>query len=597
LKENIPILVLDFLLQSTAECSAAKAPLEAKECLADCAICVREGSDTPLFFVHDGAGELAYLPLLASHIHSEIPIYGLPAQSADETAKRTMEVMAMRMVRMVRTVQPVGPYRLAGWSFGGVLAYEIATQLIGADEKVEFIGLLDSTYLAGIKDPAGPIPKFNEKDLLVSMMQHHPALNQDENVQRAVSELQSSSATMDFTAIVRRLQELSLTPENWKHLPLAQIQQSLTRVHSCMVANSGYSAQRIAVPITLFVSDDHPSVPLRGWNAALPSARICVKRIPGTHLSMLSVPNVEILGQALTQAIRAVPTSSKNTAEKDYGPLAVLQTGQRTMSPLFCVPGAGASVGSFVELTTHLKSWPMYGFEPRGLDGTMLPHSTVPAAAQSYLRALRGVYPNGPVQLFGHSFGGWVVFEMANRLIEAGRDVSLLTILDSWVPEDDAITREYNHIEAIMDWIDIFEMLLERSFGISDKDLESRNEKARMELLHSRLVNTGLMPRRSKPEELYGSVHTFAMSLRTHYKPDKQYMGPVQLVLVDDSRLDHAANRQRHELAVQGWKRWAPNLIYLKAPGNHMTTLKSPHVLELAGFISNPGRANAVQGT
>jgi thioesterase domain-containing protein len=85
--------------------------------------------------------------------------------------------------------------------------------------------------------------------------------------------------------------------------------------------------------------------------------------------------------------------------------------------------------------------------------------------------------------------------------------------------------------------------------------------------------------------------------LRTHYKPDKQYMGPVQLVLVDDSRLDHAANRRRHELVVQGWKRWAPNLIYLKAPGNHMTVLKSPHVLELARFISNPGRANAVQGT
>jgi thioesterase domain-containing protein len=597
LKENIPILVLDLLLQSTAESPSAKATLEAKQSPADRAICVREGSETPLFFVHDGAGELTYVPLLASHINSEIPIYGLPAQSAQETAKRTMEVMAMRMVRMIRAVQPGGPYRLAGWSFGGVLAYEIATQLIGADEKVEFIGLLDSTYLAGIKDPVGPIPKFNEKDLLVSIIEHYPILNQDGKVQSAVSELQSSSAAMDFTTIVRRLQEMSLAPESWKHLPVAQIQQSLTRVHSCMVANSGYSAQRIPVPVDLFVSDDNPSTPLRGWNAALPSARICVKQIPGTHLSMLASPNVEMLGQSLTQAMRAVPTPSKNAGEKDYAPLAVLQTGQRTMLPLFCVPGAGASIGSFVELTTHLKSWPMYGFEPRGLDGTMLPHSAVPAAAQSYLRALRGVYPNGPVQLFGHSFGGWVVFEMANRLVEAGRDVSLLTILDSWVPEDDAITREYSHIEAIMDWIDIFEMLLERSLGVTDKDLESRNEKARMELLHSRLVNAGLMPRRSKPEELYGSVHTFAMSLRTHYKPDKQYMGPVQLVLVDDSRLDHAANRQRHEIAVQGWKRWAPNLIYLKAPGNHMTALKSPHVLDLARFISNPGRANAVQGT
>ena len=113
MKENIPILVLDLLLQSTAESPAVQATSEAKQSPAECALCVREGSDTPLFFVHDGAGELAYLHLLASHVHSEIPIYGLPAQSAQETAKRTMEVMAMRMVRMVREVQPAGPYRLA----------------------------------------------------------------------------------------------------------------------------------------------------------------------------------------------------------------------------------------------------------------------------------------------------------------------------------------------------------------------------------------------------------------------------------------------------------------------------------------------------
>lgn len=593
----MPGLVLDLFLQSSAEFPAAKAILEAKQSPADCAIHIREGSDTPLFFIHDGAGELAYVSLLASHISPEIPIYGLPAQSGQETPRRTMEVMAMRMVRMIRAVQPAGPYRLAGWSFGGVLAYEIATQLIGADEKVGFLGLFDSTYLAGIKDPVGPIPNFNAKDLLISMMQHGPDLNEDGKAQSAISELQSGSSTMDFSTMVRRLHEMSLTPQIWKHLTVAQIQQSLARVYSCMVANWGYCAQRISVPVDLFVSNDNHSIPLRGWNAVLPSTRIRVKRIQGTHLSMLAAPNIELLGQALVQAVRTASTPLKGAEVKDYEPLAVLQTGQRAMVPLFCVPGAGASVGSFVELTTHLKSRPVYGFEPRGLDGTLLPHSTIPAAAQCYLRALRGVYPNGPVQLFGHSFGGWVAFEMAIRLAEKGRDVPLLTILDSWVPDDDALVREYNHIDAIMDWIEIFELLLERSLGITDKDLESRNEKARMELLHTRLVNAGLMPRRSKPEELYGSVHTFAMSLRAHYKPDKQYTGAVQLVLVDDSRLDQAANRRRHEIAVHGWKQWAPNLIYLKGPGNHMTTLKSPHVIELARFITNPAKATAERGS
>ena len=48
---------------------------------------------------------------------------------------------------MIRAVQPDGPYRLAGWSFGATLAYEIATQLIGDDASVEFLGSLDGYYL------------------------------------------------------------------------------------------------------------------------------------------------------------------------------------------------------------------------------------------------------------------------------------------------------------------------------------------------------------------------------------------------------------------------------------------------------------------
>jgi thioesterase domain-containing protein len=52
--------------------------------------------------------------------------------------------MAQRMVGIIRSVQPHGPYRLAGWSFGGVLAHEVAQQLLGLDEPVEFIGMLDS---------------------------------------------------------------------------------------------------------------------------------------------------------------------------------------------------------------------------------------------------------------------------------------------------------------------------------------------------------------------------------------------------------------------------------------------------------------------
>src|SRR5260221_13274246 len=79
---------------------------------------------------------------LAHEIAGEVPIYGLPL--VERPIPQSVEQLARVHVAAIRKVQPAGPYRLAGHSFGGVLAYEIAAQLIGADETVEFLGLLDS---------------------------------------------------------------------------------------------------------------------------------------------------------------------------------------------------------------------------------------------------------------------------------------------------------------------------------------------------------------------------------------------------------------------------------------------------------------------
>ena len=73
-----------------------------------------------------------------------ISVYGLPGAPLDEPQLETIEGMAARLVKIMRTVQPVGPYRFAGWSLGGVLAYEVAIQLIGQDQIVEFAGLIDA---------------------------------------------------------------------------------------------------------------------------------------------------------------------------------------------------------------------------------------------------------------------------------------------------------------------------------------------------------------------------------------------------------------------------------------------------------------------
>jgi thioesterase domain-containing protein len=84
------------------------------------------------------------------------------------------------------------------------------------------------------------------------------------------------------------------------------------------------------------------------------------------------------------------------------------------------------------------------------------------------------------------------------------------------------------------------------------------------------------------------------MALRAHYKPDKPYFGQIQLILVHDPKLEeNVSKRQGH--VVESWKHWAPNLVCLHAPGNHMTVLKAPHVFTLAQLIQ-AARTGTVEG-
>ena len=70
---------------------------------------------------------------------------------------RTLEAMAERYLAALRRIQPHGPYRLGGWSMGGVAAFEMARRLAQAGEEVELLALLDS-YAPGHPGGVGREP-------------------------------------------------------------------------------------------------------------------------------------------------------------------------------------------------------------------------------------------------------------------------------------------------------------------------------------------------------------------------------------------------------------------------------------------------------
>ncbi|MCP3468529.1 thioesterase domain-containing protein [Bradyrhizobium sp. CCGUVB23] len=71
------------------------------------------------------------------------PVYALPWPPFSEVQFPTLKEMASQLNLAIRKIQPRGPYRLAGYSSGGILAYAIAQRLLDQDEAVSFIALID----------------------------------------------------------------------------------------------------------------------------------------------------------------------------------------------------------------------------------------------------------------------------------------------------------------------------------------------------------------------------------------------------------------------------------------------------------------------
>ncbi|WP_338118070.1 amino acid adenylation domain-containing protein [Streptomyces coryli] len=104
------------------------------------------GSRTPLFALHPAGGLSWCYSALLARLDPEQPVYGLQARGLTGVGElpRTLEDMAADYAAQIRSVQPHGPYRLLGWSVGGVVAQAVAVRLREAGERVELLALLDA---------------------------------------------------------------------------------------------------------------------------------------------------------------------------------------------------------------------------------------------------------------------------------------------------------------------------------------------------------------------------------------------------------------------------------------------------------------------
>lgn len=109
-------------------------------------VLLKEGDDgAPLFIAHGLGGNVMELTQLGKLIDSPHAVYAIQARGLDGESEPcdTVEEMGQVYVEAIREIQPRGPYFLAGYSFGGLVALEIAQRLAGAGEKIGLLAFLD----------------------------------------------------------------------------------------------------------------------------------------------------------------------------------------------------------------------------------------------------------------------------------------------------------------------------------------------------------------------------------------------------------------------------------------------------------------------
>jgi acyl-CoA synthetase (AMP-forming)/AMP-acid ligase II/thioesterase domain-containing protein/NAD(P)-dependent dehydrogenase (short-subunit alcohol dehydrogenase family) len=256
------------------------------------------GAQSALFLAPTAFGTVSAYFRFAELLPSDQPVYGLnpPGLVDDEAPLTEMDALAAWMARGIREVQPHGPYRLAGWSGGGNIAYAIAAHLAKQHEEVSFVGLFDSVARVPV-----PLDEIAEAHMLVA---HCERLLGTPLEQRTSTEQLRARSKIDRARLLLDVaQRARVLPEA---LTFEQFERYLAVVGAHGRALASYTPTPYAGRVTLFRARE--ALPemvgverTLGWGDY---ARVDVREVPGDHVTMMEPGNVEVLAETLGAALR-----------------------------------------------------------------------------------------------------------------------------------------------------------------------------------------------------------------------------------------------------------------------------------------------------
>jgi aspartate racemase len=265
-----------------------------------------KGTKPPLFFLHTTPGDVLGYGNLVYHLGLDQPCYGFQSLGLHqkELSHQTVEEMIRYYIERLREAQPKGPYLLAGWCYGGIIAVEMANQLIAAGEEVAFLGLIET--------PAPPPSErkaayyFHRFKCFVGMRPRRLLSYLGEKVKyyRGLAEVEEKRFKRD---------EVPSGTDNGAAQARNRWLDQLEHVYNTnMKALHAYRVKPYPGKMVLFnARTQHPSLledPDYGWKPLVPNLHKYV--VNGDHDTILMEPNVQELARLMAAELRIATQKS-----------------------------------------------------------------------------------------------------------------------------------------------------------------------------------------------------------------------------------------------------------------------------------------------
>lgn len=314
---------------------------------------------------------------------------------------------------------------------------------------------------------------------------------------------------------------------------------------------------------------------------------VLVEKLYGINVPLsafVSAPTMEKLAQLIEQG----------GGQFKFDPLVPLRkTGSRR--PLFLVHPMGGNILSYLRMLPHLPAdQPFFALQASGVDAGSQPIPSVEAQAAFYIEAMRRVQPTGPYLIGGWSYGGFVAFEIANQLIQAGEQVANVLVLDTMALSDQAKGKASD--DGLLSWF--FWELLWTSRGselpvqLVPAHIQSLQE--RFDYITDHAIAIGAIPAGSTKAVMQRLFEVY----RNNWDAATEYNFQAKCPAVDITlvrakqplprilREMHDTIRSEYNDPLNGWAAKTSGQVRLvEVEGDHLTIMEEPFVGPLVAAL------------